>query len=159
METIFFSETSVDYHRTTCQNQSYFTTGCLQPISSYWRQAPWHSSLTRKWVCSLQLLLSLPAQSFSGPTATGLMTIFYCLKFETLPTWRARSPYLYPPGTGWPGYTPRHWVPFPSPLTTTKATVEISEPASRTTWRYIPQRRTLQDYRCENLKSYNRFLV
>jgi hypothetical protein len=29
-------------------------------------------------------------------------------------TWRARSPYLYPPGRGWPGYTPRHWDP---PLT------------------------------------------
>jgi hypothetical protein len=40
----------------------------------------------------------------------GLMTIFYCLRFETPPTWRTRSLYLYPPGTGWPGYTPRHWV-------------------------------------------------
>jgi hypothetical protein len=29
------------------------------------------------------------------------MTVFYCLKFETPPTWRARSPYLYPSGTGW----------------------------------------------------------
>jgi hypothetical protein len=28
------------------------------------------------------------------------------------PTWRARSPYLYPPGTGWLSYTPEHWVPF-----------------------------------------------
>jgi hypothetical protein len=36
----------------------------------------------------------------------------YCLKFETLPTWRARSTYLYPPRTGWPNYTPRHGVPF-----------------------------------------------
>jgi hypothetical protein len=27
------------------------------------------------------------------------------------------SPYLYPPGTGWPSYTPRHWVPFSSPPT------------------------------------------
>jgi hypothetical protein len=26
----------------------------------------------------------------------------YCLKFETPPTWRARSPYLYPPSTGFP---------------------------------------------------------
>jgi hypothetical protein len=40
----------------------------------------------------------------------GLVTIFYCLRFETPPTWRARSPYSYPPGTGWPSYTPRHWV-------------------------------------------------
>jgi hypothetical protein len=27
----------------------------------------------------------------------GLATIFYCLKFETPPIWRARSPYLYAP--------------------------------------------------------------
>jgi hypothetical protein len=49
---------------------------------------------------------------------------------ETPLTWRARSPYLYPPGTGWPKYTPGHWVPFPSPLTTRRATVEVSYPAS-----------------------------
>jgi hypothetical protein len=36
------------------------------------------------------------------------MTTFYCVRFETPPTWRARFPYLYPPGTGCPGYTPRH---------------------------------------------------
>jgi hypothetical protein len=42
---------------------------------------------------------------------------------ETPSTWRARSPYLYPPGTGWASYTPGHWVPFPSPLTTRRATV------------------------------------
>jgi hypothetical protein len=40
------------------------------------------------------------------------MVIFYCLKFETPPTWRVRSWYLYPPGTGWPSYTPRHRVSF-----------------------------------------------
>jgi hypothetical protein len=34
------------------------------------------------------------------------MTIFYCLRLETPPTWGARSLYLYPPGTGWPSYTP-----------------------------------------------------
>jgi hypothetical protein len=28
------------------------------------------------------------------------MTIFYRLRFETPPTWRARPPYLYSPGTG-----------------------------------------------------------
>jgi hypothetical protein len=42
----------------------------------------------------------------------GLMTTFYCLRFETPPTWRVRSPYLYPSGTGWSTYIPRHWVPF-----------------------------------------------
>jgi hypothetical protein len=47
-----------------------------------------------------------PTSTFSGPNPAWLMTIFYCFKFETPPTWRARSPYLYPPGTGWPSYTP-----------------------------------------------------
>jgi hypothetical protein len=51
------------------------------------------------------------------------MAIFYRLRFETPPTWRARSPYLYPPGAGWPSYTPRYWVPFSSPPTTRRATV------------------------------------
>jgi hypothetical protein len=64
---------------------------------------------------------SSPAQSFLGPSSAELMTIFYCLKFETPPTWRARSLYLYPPGTGWKNYTPRHWVPFSSPPTTHRA--------------------------------------
>jgi hypothetical protein len=58
------------------------------------------------------------------------MTVFYCLTFATPPTWRARSPYLYPPRTRWPSYNPRHWVPFSSPPTTRRATVEVLEPAS-----------------------------
>jgi hypothetical protein len=48
---------------------------------------------------------------------------------ETSPTWRARSPYLYPPGTGWPRYAPEHWVLFPSRLTTRRAAVEVFYPA------------------------------
>jgi hypothetical protein len=54
-----------------------------------------------------------------------LMTTFYCLRFEIPPTWRAKSPYLYPSGTGWPGYTPRHWVSFSSPPTNRRAMVEV----------------------------------
>jgi hypothetical protein len=60
---------------------------------------------------------SLPAQSFSGPSPTGVMTILYCLRFETFPTSRARSLYLYLPGTDWPSYIPRHWVKLNSSLT------------------------------------------
>jgi hypothetical protein len=59
---------------------------------------------------------SSPVQSFSSPA--GLMTIFYCVRFETPSWWRARSPSLYPPGTGWSNYTPRHCVTFSSPSTT-----------------------------------------
>jgi hypothetical protein len=60
-----------------CQGQNYFTTVGLPPISSSWRKAPSDSrseifqlnscghsphvicSLTREWVCNLQLLLAL----------------------------------------------------------------------------------------------------
>jgi hypothetical protein len=66
------------------------------------------------------------------PSPAGLVTIFNCLKFETLLTWRARSPYLYPPGTGWPGYSPRQWVPFSSPPTTPRDTVEVFEHVTAT---------------------------
>jgi hypothetical protein len=54
------------------------------------------------------------------------MTTFYCLIFEAPPNWRARSPYLYRPGTGWPSYAPRHWVPYLSSSTTRR----VFEPAS-----------------------------
>jgi hypothetical protein len=64
------------------------------------------------------------------PSPAGLMIIFYCLRFETSPAWMARSPSLYPPGTGWPSCTPRHWVPFSSPSTTHRATVDVFEPVS-----------------------------
>jgi hypothetical protein len=64
-----------------------------------------------------------PAQLFSGPSPAGPMTIFYCLRFYTHQTWRARSR-IYTPGIRW------HWVPFSSPLTTGRATVEVFEPAS-----------------------------
>jgi hypothetical protein len=71
-----------------------------------------------------------PAQSFSSPRPARLMTIFYCLRLESPPTWRVRSPYLYPPGTRWTSYAPRHWVPFSSPPTTRRDTVGVFNPAS-----------------------------
>jgi hypothetical protein len=73
---------------------------------------------------------SLAAQSFLHVSPVGLMTIFYFLRFETLLTWRARSLYLYPPGTRWPSYTPRHCVFFLSFPVTRRAMVEAFEPAS-----------------------------
>jgi hypothetical protein len=42
----------------------------------------------------------------------------------------SQVPYFYAPGTGCPGYTPRHWVPFSSPPTTRRATVEVFDPCS-----------------------------
>jgi hypothetical protein len=77
------------------------------------------SSLTRKRVCNLLLncFWALPEQSHLSRSPTELRS-YLTVSSETPPTWRARFPYLYPPGTWWPSYTPRHWVPFLSPLTT-----------------------------------------
>jgi hypothetical protein len=83
------------------------------------------SYLKRGWVIIYNCCCHSPAQSFSGPSPAGLMTIFYCLRFETPPTWRARFPYFYPPETRWPSFSPRHWVPFSSSPTTLRATMEL----------------------------------
>jgi hypothetical protein len=83
------------------------------------------SSLTRGWVCRLQLFLVL---------ASAVPRAHDHILGSQIPC-RSTSPCLYPPGTGWPGYTPRHWVPFTSPPTTSRATVEVFDPAS--TRRYI----------------------
>jgi hypothetical protein len=41
------------------------------------------SSLTRGWVCHLQLLLVLASAFILGSESVGLVTIFYCPRFET----------------------------------------------------------------------------
>jgi hypothetical protein len=57
------------------------------------------------------------------------VTTFYSLRFESPPAWWEKSPYLCPPGAEWPAYIPVQWVPFSSPPTTLRATVEGFEPA------------------------------
>jgi hypothetical protein len=41
----------------------------------------------------------LPVQSLLGLSPTGIMIIFYCHKFGTLPTWRTRFLYLFTPSS------------------------------------------------------------
>jgi hypothetical protein len=63
-----------------------------------------------------------PEQPFCSLCPAVLMTIFYCLRFESPPTWRAMSLYLYPPGTGSPMCTPKHWVLIPLHSSTLRCT-------------------------------------
>jgi hypothetical protein len=53
------------------------------------------SSVTREGGCNLRLLLDLASVIFSGLSSTELMTIFYCLNFETLLIWRAKFPCIF----------------------------------------------------------------
>jgi hypothetical protein len=62
-------------------------------------------SLTRGRVCTLLLLLVL-----ANAVPRDSRPYFIVLILETPPTWSVRSPYLYPPRTWWPRYTPGHWV-------------------------------------------------
>jgi hypothetical protein len=55
---------------------------------------------------------------------------YFTLSDSRLPQPEGQVPYLYPPGTGWPSYTPGHWVPISSPATTLRDTVEVYEPTS-----------------------------
>jgi hypothetical protein len=59
-------------------------------------RAPWQEVGSSVSNCCWSLL----AQSLSGLSPAGLMTIYYCLNFETSLTWTARFLYLYPSGTG-----------------------------------------------------------
>jgi hypothetical protein len=82
-------------------------------------------SLTRGRVLYLQLLLGLASAVILGSESRWTRDRNYCLRYETPPTWRAMSLYLQPPGTGWSGYTPRHWVPFSSPPMARRATADV----------------------------------
>jgi hypothetical protein len=86
-------------------------------------------SLTRGWVCNLLSMLAL-----ASAVPRDSRPYFIVPIIETPKTWKARSPYLHPPGTGLPRYAPGHWVPFPSPLTNRRATAEVFYPAPTRDW-------------------------
>jgi hypothetical protein len=90
------------------------------------------SSLTRRWVWRLQVLLDFASAVILRSESRGTHNHILLSQIRHPPTWKARSPYLYPPETGWPSCTPppRHWVPFLSPPTTRRAAVEVFEPSS-----------------------------
>jgi hypothetical protein len=85
------------------------------------------SSLTRGWVCCLQLLLTLASAVILRSESRGTHDHILLSQIRDSPTWKARSPYLFPPGTGWPSYTPRHWVPFSSTPTTHRVPLCIEQ--------------------------------
>jgi hypothetical protein len=86
----------------------------------------------RGWVCRLQLLLALASAVIPRSESRGTHDHILLSQIRDSPNLEGQVPYLYPPGTGWPGCNPRNWVPFSSPPTTRRATVEIFNPA--TTW-------------------------
>jgi hypothetical protein len=89
------------------------------------------SSLTRGWGLSFTIAAGRRQRShFQVRVPRDLWPHFTASRYETPRKWKTSSPYLYPPETWWPGYKPRHWLPFSSPPTTRRAPVEVFDPAS-----------------------------
>jgi hypothetical protein len=86
-------------------------------------------SLTRGRVCRLQLLLALASAVIHRSVSRGAHDHVFLSQIRDFPNLEDQVR-IYPPGTEWPSYTPRHWVPFSSPSTTRRATVEVFEPSS-----------------------------
>jgi hypothetical protein len=88
-----------------------------------WCEVP---SLTRGLVCSLQLLMDLTTEVILRSESCWCHDHFWLFQIRDSPPpiWRLRLLHLYPPGTGWPSYAPKHCVSFLSPLTTLRPTVE-----------------------------------
>jgi hypothetical protein len=82
------------------------------------------SSLTRGWVCRLQLLLAFASAFILRYESRRLMTIFCCLRFDTSPKLELRSPYLYPQEQGGSVTLPA-LGPLSVAFRTLRATVEV----------------------------------
>jgi hypothetical protein len=87
----------------------------------------WGTLSDKRTDLSFKLQLVLASADFLGFESR--RTHDQILLSQIPPTWGARSLYLYPPGTGWPSYTPRHSVPVSSPPRTRRATVEVFDPS------------------------------
>jgi hypothetical protein len=84
------------------------------------------SSVTRGWVCCLQLPLAFAStfilRSKSHRTHDHILLSQI---HDPPPQPGAQISIFITPGTGGPSYIHQHWVPFPSPFMTRRATVEV----------------------------------
>jgi hypothetical protein len=99
-------------------------------------------SLTRGRVCNLLLMLVL-----ASAVPRDSRPYFIVPILETLPTWRAWSPYLYPPGTGGSEILQGTGFPFRLLLRFAGTTVEVFYPVSTRETEYTTR------YRLDDQKS------
>jgi hypothetical protein len=84
------------------------------------------SSLARGWVCHLQLLLALTSEFILRSESHRTHDHIFTLSDLRLLQPEAQVPiFISPRNRVGPSYTPRHWVPFPSPFMTPRAMVEV----------------------------------
>jgi hypothetical protein len=88
----------------------------------------------RGWVSHLQLLLALASAVILVSESCRTHDHILLSQIRDSPNLEGHVPYLYPPGTGWPSYIPRHWVPFSLSLMIHRATVEVFRPTFTRCW-------------------------
>jgi hypothetical protein len=114
------SELLCDWRFTT--NQFTLATNPLRPTTSSfifqmntWGYSPYlTSSLTRGWICSLQLLLALASPVILG-SESRMTRDHILLSIRCSPNLEDQVPVFISPMNRVAGYTPRHWVSFSSP--------------------------------------------
>jgi hypothetical protein len=73
------------------------------------------SSLTRGWVCRLQLLLALASAIILKSESRGTRDYILLSQIRESPILEGQVPVFISLRTGWPSYTHRHWVaPIPN---------------------------------------------
>jgi hypothetical protein len=87
-------------------------------------------SLTRSWVCRLQLLLVLASAVILGSKSLGTHDNILLSQIRNSPNLEGQVPVFISPRKRMAPLYPRHWVPFSSPPTSNRATLEVFEPAS-----------------------------
>jgi hypothetical protein len=95
----------------------------FRQLRFYYFVAP---SLMRGQVCNLlyNCFWALPEQSLLGQSPAELTAIFYYLIWDS-PNLEGQVPVFISPRNRVVQLYPRHWVPFLSPITTHRATVEV----------------------------------
>jgi hypothetical protein len=103
------------------------------------RRSVWRENGSATYNCCW----SLSVQSFLGPSPAGLVTTFYCLRFETPPTWRLSPRTYIPQEQGGPVIPPGTGFPFCRLLQLAGLRWRYSNPPPRGTLRWIWVRVTL----------------
>jgi hypothetical protein len=88
------------------------------------------SSLTRGWACRLQLLLALASSVILRSESRGTHDHILLSQIRDSPHLEDQVPVFISPMNRVARLYPRHWIPFSSPPTTRRATVEVFDPAS-----------------------------
>jgi hypothetical protein len=116
-----------------CRSGSYFTTDS-QSVSQYVLVSSTLVGMLLSEICGL-VSMGSPFWREDGSAICSVITQWseslkthnhILLSHLTLPQPGGPGSHIrIPPETGWPSYTPEHWVPFMSSLTTRRTTVEV----------------------------------